>query len=51
MVIAETALTNMDSFGNMLAAKVIQSCKESNQFIFFNKPHLLFWQGVSSCAV
>ena len=35
ITIAETAFTNMDKFGNTLAAKVIQSRNESNQFIFF----------------
>jgi len=40
----------MDSFGDILAAKVVQSNKESNQFIFFNKHIPFILQGVSSCC-
>jgi len=40
----------MDSLGDILAAKVVQSNKESNQFIFFNKHIPFILQGVSSCC-
>ena len=46
--IAETPFTNMDSLGNIPAAKVIQSHNESNQFIFFNKRRPFIFAGVSS---
>jgi len=42
---AEAVLTTMDSFGNMLAAKVNQSGKDSNQYIFFNKEAAVIFAG------